>query len=171
MDERFQLQVRNGLANGANVIDGILSRENDAGNAQGSQDARAAGVVHRHLGRPMELEPGIHTLNEVNQPDVLDDRCVYTAIDGLAQQEERVDELVRFEERIEREIDTRAPTVCDAAGARKLIEGELRPFIPSIEPFCPEIDGVRAIRDGGANGLERAGGGEKLWDAGHGTQI
>jgi hypothetical protein len=110
----------------------------------------------------MQLEPGIDPLDQANESDVLDDGRVYAAIDRLAEQEERVDELVRLEERVEGEVDARSPAVRDAAGRCELIERELGTLIPSVEPFCPEIHGVRAIGDGSADRVERAGWGEEL---------
>src|SRR4029450_13117220 len=46
----------------------------------------------------------------------------------------------------------------------ELVEGELRAFVPRVESLRAEVDGVRAVRDGGPDGIERAGRGEELRD-------
>ena len=52
----------------------------------------------------------------------------------------------------------------DAAGLAELLEGELGAFVAGVELGGAEVDRVRTVGDGGAHGLERAGGCEKLGD-------
>ena len=81
---------------------------------------------------------------------------------------ERVDELGRLDEDVEREVDAPTALVRDAAGLAELVERELRAFVARVEPRGAEVDGVGAVGDGGANGVERAGGSEQLGDGSRG---
>ena len=78
---------------------------------------------------------------------------------------ERVDELGRLDENVEREVDAAAALVRDAARLAELVEGELRALVARVEARRAQVDRVGAVRDGGADGVERAGGCEELGDA------
>ena len=57
----------------------------------------------------------------------------------------------------------RAPArVREAARLAELVEGELGAFVAGVEALGAQVDGVGAVGDGGAHGVERAGGGEQL---------
>ena len=136
-----------------------------------AHDARAALVVHGHLRRAVDLEPGIDPLDQPHEPDVLHDRRIDAAIDRLAEEHERVGELGRLHEDVEREVDPRAARRARAARSLELVERELRALVARVESLGAEIDGVGAVRDGGAHGVERAGRGEELRDATSGNAL
>ncbi len=123
---------------------------------------RSARVVHRHLGGPVDLKAGIHVLNQAHEPDVLYDGSVDAAIDAGSQVIERVLEFTRFRQDVEREVHTPAVAVRDETGLREVVEGELRALVPRVELLDTEIHGVGAVGDGGADGVERSGGGEEF---------
>ena len=77
---------------------------------------------------------------------------------------ERVGELGGLDEDVEREVDAAAALVREAAGLAELVERELRALVARVEALGAEVDGVGAVGDGGANGVERAGGREELGD-------
>ena len=58
----------------------------------------------------------------------------------------------------------RAALVGEAAGLAELVERELRAFVARVEALGAEVDGVGAVGEGGAHGVERAGGREELGD-------
>src|SRR4029077_6327382 len=80
--------------------------------------------------------------------------------------QERLPELRRFEENVEREVDAHAPRVREAAGRLEILEGELRVVVARVEFLDAEIDRIGAVGDGRPNGVETPGGGEQLR---HGT--
>jgi hypothetical protein len=53
----------------------------------------------------------------------------------------------------------------DAARLSELVEREVGAFVSRVEALGAHVDGVRAIGDGSADGVERAGWGEELGDA------
>ena len=71
---------------------------------------------------------------------------------------ERIRQLGRLDQRVEREVDARAARVREAARLVELLERELRAIVARIEPLGAQIDGVGAIGDRGPRGIERAGG-------------
>ena len=86
-------------------------------------------------------------------------------IDRVAEEQQRVDELGGLDEDVEREVDAAAALVRDATRFAELLERELRAFVARVEAGCAHVDRVGAIGDGGADGVERTGGGEELGDA------
>ena len=106
----------------------------------------------------MDFEVGIDRLDQPHKADVLHDRRVDAEIDRIAEEQQRVDELGRLDEDVEREVDPSAAFVGDAAGLAELIQGELRALVARVEARRSHVDGVGAIRDRGANGIERSGG-------------
>ena len=60
---------------------------------------------------------------------------------------ERVDELGRLDEDVEREVDAPAALVREAARLAELVEGELRAFVARVEALGAQIDGVGAVGD------------------------
>ena len=82
----------------------------------------------------------------------------------VAEERERVGELARLDEHVEREVDAHAARVRERARLLELVERELRAFVARVEPLGAEVDGVGAVGDGGADGVERAGRGEELGD-------
>ena len=79
---------------------------------------------------------------------------------------QRVVQLGRLEEDVERQVDPGPPPVRvrQAAGLLQVIQGQLRPFVPSIELVHAEVDRIGAVAESGTNGVEAAGGGEELRD-------
>ena len=116
MDEGLELEVRHLEVDRAHVVERVLAREDDALDAERFREGGAAGVVHRHLGRTVDREAGIDRLDEPHRADVLDERGVDAAVDAVAERDERVAELRRLEQRVQREIDPRATFVGDATG-------------------------------------------------------
>ncbi len=102
----------------------------------------------------MDLELGIDRLNQANQPEVLHDRGVDAAIHSLAEEHERVDQLGRLDQNVEREVDAPLALVGDAASLGQLVERQLRAFVARVEPRGAEVDGVRSVGHRGANGVE-----------------
>ena len=49
MHERLESEIRHGGANLSNVLEGVLTREHDAVDAELAHHGRTARVVHRHL--------------------------------------------------------------------------------------------------------------------------
>ncbi len=76
------------------------------------------------------------------------------AIDSLAEERERVDQLGRFDQDVEREVDAPLALVGDAASLGELVERQLRAFVARVEPRRAEVDGIRSVGHGGANGVE-----------------
>ena len=107
----------------------------------------------------MDLEARIDALDEAHEADVLHDGGVDAAVDARAEMGERVLHLVRLHEDVERQVDARAAAVGDGAGLFEFGERELRAVVARIELLDAQIDGVGAVRDGGADGVEGAGGG------------
>ena len=52
----------------------------------------------------------------------------------------------------------------EAAGLPELGQGDLGAVVAGVEPLGPQVDGVGAVGDGGADGIERAGGGKEFRD-------
>ena len=145
-------------------LERVLAREHDALHAELLEHRRAGAVVHRHLRRAVDLEPGIHAPDQAHEADILHDHRVYSAVDALAQQRERVVELRGLDERVERQVHARAARVREAARLVELLEGELRAIVARIESLGAEVDGVGAVGDCCPCGIERAGGREELGD-------
>ena len=118
MDERLESKVGHRGANGADVVERILARQHDSVDAELLQHGRAGFVVHRHLRRAVDLEVGIESLNQANEPEILDDDGVDSPIDGLTEKHERVDQLGGFDEDVEREIDPAPAFVRDRGRPR-----------------------------------------------------
>src|SRR5512147_1515031 len=112
--------------------------------------------MHRHLRRAVNLEPGVHALNQADDPDVLYDRRVDSAIDSFAQKRQSFCELGRLYQRIEREVDANPARMREPARNLELVEGELRSFVTRIETLSAEVHGVRAIGDGRTHRVERS---------------
>ena len=87
----------------------------------------------------------------------------------VAEMRERVLHLVRLHEDVEREVDARAAAVRDRARLLELGERELRALVARVELLDAQIHGVGAVRDGGADGVEGAGGAEEF-GAGHASK-
>ncbi len=116
VDEALQHQLRDRAPDGADVVQGILSREHHAVASQVAQDAGAALVVHGHLGRAVNLQIGVQLADEPHRAEVLHDGGVDAAINALAEMVQRVVQLGRLEEDVERQIDPGPVRVRQAAG-------------------------------------------------------
>ena len=114
------------------------------------------------------LEVGVGRLDEPHGAEVLHDGGIDAAVDAVAEVEQRVPQLGGLEQDVEREVDARPAGVGEAAGLLELVEGELRPVVAGVEALGAEVDGIRPVREGGAGGVEGAGGGEELRSGGHG---
>src|SRR5258705_13341848 len=114
----------------------------------------------------MDFQTGVDLLNGPDGAEVLHDGGVDTAVDALAEMMQRLVELGRLEEDVERQIDPGPPPVrvCQAAGLLQVIQGQLRPLVPGIELVHAEVDGIGAVAERGANGVEAPGGSEEFRD-------
>ena len=120
MHERLELEIRNGVADAANVGERVLAREHDALETERTRMTRAPLASWMVIWvEPWISKPGIDTLDEPHEPDVLHDGRVHSAIDRLAEEHERVGELARLEERVQREVDARAPRRARAGTLRR----------------------------------------------------
>ncbi len=152
----------------ADVVQGILAREHHAVTSQVAQDARTALVVHGHLGRAVNFQTRVDFGDEPDGAEVLHDGGVDAAVDATPEMLQRVVQLGRLEEDVERQIDPGAVRVRQAAGLLQVIQGQLRTLVSGIELVHAEVDGIGAVAERGTNGVEAAGGGEKFRDgAGH----
>src|SRR4051812_37676434 len=120
--------------------------------------------MNSHLRRAVDLETGIDGLNQTNDADVLNDCRVNSGVDRVTKKVERVLELGRLYEGVERQIDPRPARVSEAACDRDLLQRELSTLITSVESLCAEVNGVGAIRNGSTHGIERARRGQQLRD-------
>ena len=164
MHERLEAQLRHRCVNGADVVQRVLASEHHALDAETLDDACAGAIVHGHLRRAVNLEPGIHRANEAHGTKVLHDRRVDAGVNRLAEMAQRVGQFSRLEEDVEGEVDARPLRVRDATRFRDLAHGELRALVTGVEALRAQIDGVRAIGDGGPDGVEGTGGGEEFGD-------
>ena len=162
MHEGLETELRDGGANGADVVEGVLAREDDPLDPKFRHDARAALVVHGHLGGAVDLEARVDALDQADDADVLDDRGVDAEVYGFPQKGQGLGELGRLEEDIEGEVDPASALVREPAGFPNLSERELRALVAGVEAIGPQIDGVGPVGERGPNGVERAGGGEEL---------
>src|SRR5207237_7025345 len=112
------------------------------------------GVVYGHLGRAVNLKLRIQPPDEIDEAKVLNDGRVDAAVDGVAEKGKRLDQLVRLDEHVEREIDAAAAAVRDAAGLGQLLERELRALVARIETLRAEVHGVGAVGNGRADGVQ-----------------
>ena len=99
-------------------------------------------------------------------PKVLHDGGVDAAVHALAEVRQGLLELMRLDEHVEGEVDPHAARMGDGTGLRQLVERELRAFVAGVVHRRAEVDGVGAVGDGGAHGVEGAGGGEQFRDSG-----
>jgi hypothetical protein len=152
--ERLESQRRNGRTDGANVIERVLSREHDTSDAKLQHHPRARLIVDGRLRGSMNLELGIDRLNQPNEPEVLHDDGIDAAIDSLTEERERVDQLGRLDQDVEREVDAPLALVSDAASFGQLVERQLRAFVACVEPRGAEVDGIGSVGHSGANGVE-----------------
>ena len=162
MDERLQAEIGHRVANGVDVGEGVFAREHDTLDSERLGDRGAGWIVDRHLRRPMNLERRIQLADQANESDVLHDHGVDSAVDGLSEKHQRVNQFIRLDEDVQRQIDPAAPPVGEATGLGELVERELGAFVPGIELCRAEIDGVGAVGERGTNGVERSGGGKEL---------
>jgi len=77
---------------------------------------------------------------------------------------QRVVQLGRLEEDVERQIDPGPVRVRQAAGLLQVIQGQLRPLVAGIELLNAEVDRIGAVAERGTNGVEAPGGSEELRD-------
>ena len=163
--ERLEAERGHGRVNRADVVEGVLAGEHHALDTELLHDRGAGGVVHRHLRRSMQLERGVDALDQPDDADVLDDGCVDSAIDGAAEESQRIAKLGGLEEDVEGEVNPAPALVSDPARLLHFVHRQLRALVPGVEPLGAKIDRVGAIGDGSADGVEGAGGSEKFGDA------
>src|SRR6266566_2112506 len=130
--------------------------------------AGTALVVHGHLGRAVNFQTGVHLVDEPHGAEVLHDGGIDSAVDALAEMMQRLVQLGRLEKDVERQIDPSPVRVRQAARLLQVIQGQLRPLVPGIEPVHAEVDRIGAVAERGTNGVEAPGGSEEFRDgAGH----
>jgi hypothetical protein len=149
-------------ADRAHVVDRVLAGEHHALDAEPPHHARAALVVHRHLGGAVDLERRVDAADEAHEPHVLHDHRVDPAVHRLAEELEGVGELRRLHEHVEREVDPHPAAVRELAGPLELVERELGAVVARVEALGAQVDGVGAVGDRGAHGVEGARRGEQL---------
>ncbi len=93
MDERLEPEIRNRIANRAQIVERVLPRQDDPGHTEVAHNGRTSGIVHRDLRRSVDLEIRIHDANQANQSQILDDHRVDAMVDRVTQQHEGVGEL------------------------------------------------------------------------------
>ena len=152
--ERLESNVGDRGADLTDVFERVLAGEHDAVDAKLSHHSRAAGVVHGHLRRRMHLESGVYRVNQPDETDVLYDRGCDSAVDCLSEQRKRVGDLVRLDQRVQRQVDANAARRGERARAFQLIERELRALVAGIEALGPEVNRVGAVRDGRPDGIQ-----------------
>src|SRR5690242_12216094 len=114
------------------------------------------------LRRSVNLQVGIELADQRNEPEILNDHRVDTAVDRLTKKVQCLGELCRLHEDIQGQVDAAAASVCYAACVAELVESELRSLVTRVESLGTEVNGIRTVGDSGANGLEGAGGCEKF---------
>jgi hypothetical protein len=164
VDEALEPQRGDGLADGADVLQRVLASEDHPLHPQLAHHRGAGGVVHGHLRGAVDFQPRVQTPDEPHQPDILHDDGVDPPVHALAQELERVHQLARLDEDVEREVDAPPARVRQQARLLQLVEGELGPLVTGVEAGGAQIDGVGPVGHGGANGIQGAGGREKLGD-------
>ena len=140
----------------------VLARQHHAGDAHLAHQPGPGFVVHRELRRAVDLEARVDLLDEANRAHVLHQRGVDPAVDALAQVEQRLAQLRRFEEHVEGEVDAGAARVRQAAGLLQVLEAQLCVVIARVEFLDAQVDRIGAVRDGRPNGVEAPGGGKEL---------
>ncbi len=156
--ERLEPDRWNRRVDGADVVERVLARENDAVDAEVLRRSCAPDTSWTVIWvEPWISKPGIDAMDECDEADVLHDRRIDTAIYGLAEEGERFTQLMRLDQRVECEIHARAATVRDRARGLELVEGELSAVVSGVELLRAQIDGVGAVGDRGADGVQRAG--------------
>ena len=63
---------------------------------------------------------------------------------------------------VERQMDLDAAHMAVAHGLREVVELEIFCAVAGVEGLHAEVDGVRAVADGGTQGVDRAGGREQF---------
>lgn len=101
-----------------------------------------------------ESRSRVHRLDHANQADVLHDRRINAAVDALAEVLQRLGHLVRLDQDVEREVDARPALMSDQAGLLQLVHRELGPVVARVELRRTAVDGVGAVGDGGADGVD-----------------
>ena len=149
-------------ANDGEIFERVLARQDDAFHAELLEHGGAGRIVHGHLRRAMNLEVWIELANQVDESEILYDRRVDPAVDGVPKKGECLDELAGLDEHIQCEIDAAAVAVGDTTRLGQLLERELRAFVARVEALGAQVDGIGAVGDGRANGVERTSGREKL---------
>ena len=168
VNERLEAQLRHGGLDGTDVRERVLAREDDALDPELAHDARATYVVDGHLRGAVNLEAGIDDLDQADEADILHDGGVDAAVDRFTKEDERLGELTRFQQDVQREVDAAAALVREPAGFGDLIQRELRAFVAGIEAIRAQIDGIGTVGEGGAHGVKRSSRGEQLGnDANH----
>src|SRR6266566_4143713 len=84
--------------------------------------ASTALVVHGHLGRAVDFQTGVHLVDEPHGTEVLHDGGVNSAVDATPEMMQRVVQLGRLEEDVERQIDPGPVRVRQAAGLLQVIQ-------------------------------------------------
>jgi hypothetical protein len=156
VNEGLEADIRNRLANSADIFERILTRKHHALDPKALHHGGARCIVDRHLGGSVNLEAGVNGLDQPHDPDVLYYRCVDPPVYGLAEKVKSIGQLPGFDEGVEREVYANSPGVRQATRSLELVEGKLRTFIARIEPFGAEVYGIGPVRDRCANGVDRA---------------
>ena len=167
MHEGLEAEVGDGRADAPDVVQRVLAGQHHAFDAEAPHHAGAALVVHRHLGGAVDLETGIHHLDEAHEADVLHDGGVDAPVDARTQVGQAIAEFGGLHQRIERHIDPHTAFVRDLAGGGEFIEGELGALVAGVEARRAEVDRIGPVGDGGPHGVEASGRGEEFGGAEH----
>ena len=166
MHEGLEAELRYRLADRPDVFEGVLARQYHPLHAESLHNARAGGIVHRHLRRAMDLELRIHPLNEPHDAEILHDGRIDAAVDALTEIGERLPQFLGLDQHIEREVDPCATGVGDGACLGELVQGELGALVAGVVHRRAEVDRVGAIGDRSTDRVECAGRGEEFRNGG-----
>jgi len=85
----------------------------------------------------VNFQTGVHLADEPHGAEVLHDGGIDAAVDATPEMLQRVVQLGRLEEDVERQIDPGPVRVRQAAGLLQIIQGQLRPLVAALNLSTP----------------------------------
>ena len=139
-----------------------LARHDDPTDPEPADKLDAARLGEGHLRAAVHFERGCEMSRELRDPQVLDDDRIDSGAGDLCKVVGGVGQFAGEDERVERDESAHVVPMQIRHDFRQLIEPEVLRAMAGVVSVEPEVDRIRAVRDGGAHGIEVPGGAEQF---------
>ena len=152
VDEHLHLNGA-GLADGADFIEGQLTRENDAVIPQGGQFFGPFRRVDAHLGRAVQVQRRCNALDQLRRGKIVGNYGIRARFGHSPHRVGQARQFAVIDQRVQRDMDLDAARMAEGHSLPQFIGGKVARRAACIKARQPQINSISAAENSGAKHL------------------